>query len=106
MGTGSRLDAMCPVSYDLPFCASRLALPTHEFMFLLAHRQHRTGRVADDPLRGAAQDRVSQPRVAVRGDDNQIDFEFTGRISDFAKRCAGSHKLLMNEPPLKSASFA
>ena len=99
------LDAMAPREPRFLY-ASRLVLPTDEFMFLLAYRQHWTGRVADDPLRRAAQDRVSQPRVTVRGDDNQIDFECTSRIGDFAKRSASSHELLMNKPPLKSASFA
>src|SRR5262245_12637934 len=97
---------MGPRDLDLPLYASRLALPTDEFVFLFAYRQHRTGRVADDPLRGAAQDCVSQPRVTVRSDDNQIDFECTGCVGDFAKRSAGSHELLMNEPPLKPPSFA
>src|SRR3989442_392915 len=73
------------------------ALPADELMVLLAHSQHGTWRMADDPLGGASQEYVSQARIAVRRDDDQIRFQSPRRISDFAVGSAGSHKLLLND---------
>src|SRR5438034_7337550 len=81
-------------------------LPSDELMVLLAHGQHGTGRMADDPLGGAAQEYMSQARIAVRRDNDQIRFQSPRCVRDFAVGSAGSHKLLLNDTLVQRVLFA
>ena len=47
-----------------------------------AHRQHRTGRRADDPFCHRTQDEPAPARRAVGRDDDQIDVLFLGDLDD------------------------
>ena len=52
------------------------ALGTDKFPLLLAQHEHRTRRVAHDALGRAAQHRVVQSSLTVRGDDGWFCFHF------------------------------
>jgi hypothetical protein len=57
-------------------------------MFALAHDQHRTRRVAHDPLGGAAELKMLQSGKAVRGDDDEVNASRFRHLRDFMKRLA------------------
>src|ERR1017187_4767153 len=54
----------------------------------LPQYQDGTMRVADDALGGAAEPGVFQPRMAVRGQDNEVRAQRRGRVANLFKRLA------------------
>src|SRR5664279_3263259 len=53
-----------------------------------SHGQYRTMRVADDTFGGAAEPDVLQPRVAMRGQADQVRTQRLGRVANLFKRLA------------------
>src|SRR5438105_3375394 len=69
----------------------------HELVLGMAHRQHRTGRLAHDLLRDAAEQHVGQPAMPVRAHHDQVDVGFPGVAHDLVERSAFAHLPVENE---------
>ena len=73
---------------------SQLLLSTwlNEFVLFFAHDEDRARRGAHDALCRAANTKMPPTRIAVRGDDDQIDVKILGGLGDLVRRMPDAHE--------------